>query len=1129
MSETAGSHIEKAASRVARLAGDVGAAGAASTSPDRSKSPPAFGRGAQTNPAKADDARFSTTRLRARPRERSLVRIALVAWLFLVHANIGGRVSHAGNLEPEETAADTDTLRVMVLHSYHPGFPWTDSVQQGIMHALEQSLSPIEVKVEYLDAKRHTGRDLFALFEQLFARKYSRCQPDLIISCDDDALAFLFEHRDSLFPGVPVVFCGLDVDDYDPALLHRRRGYTGVVERLDLESTIDLILALHPNTQRILFVHDQTTGGRAHRSAVETLEPRYASRVDFAFPDKETGLNEEELLETLAQLGPDTIVYLLGFFRDRFDKPLPTEYIIPRISAASPVPVYAHAEPYFGQGIVGGKLLSGKVHGQSTGAKALRILQGQAVAQTPVSVESSNRYMFDYRQLERFGIGASALPPGTLIMFEPASFYERHRVAILAGGAAAMGLALVTILLLITVIRRARTERLLAASEARYRGLVEGCPDIVYVYSKERGALYWSQRVADVLGFQPDELLREPFRWVNAIHPDDQSKVNAAIARAEEGETFDLEYRIRDTHGQWHWFHDRPIRTYADGNDIIIEGLAGDITERKQNEERFRAAYAKLEALWSVTSLADADLKTISDHILATITEMTGSQYGFYGFVDADEQVMTIHAWSGDAMADCVMVDKPTDFQVCTAGVWAEAIRKRAPLLLNDYVASHPAKHGLPEGHVALCNLLVVPHVSHGRVRSVAAVANRTRPYGEEDIKQIESFLTGIQALAESKQAEAALARSEREKNLILNSTAEMFAYYDLDLRIRWANRASGASVGLPAEQLVGRHCYELWHQREEPCTDCPVLRARETKQQQEAELKTPDGRHWFLRGCPVLDENGELEGLIEFGQDITARRRLETERLRLEHEIEKTRRHESLANMAGAIAHQFNNILTAVLGNLDAALESQSTSGAARVSICEALKAAEKAAELSHLMLVYVGHGQDTHQPIDLGSVVADARGELERLATNGITMRFPQSGPLGLTTRGDRARLQEALVKLVSNAVEAIGDRPGTITIALEQVDCSAEQLVQSYIVEKPKPGRFVRLAVRDDGEGMTDETLQRLFEPYFTTRFTGRGLGLAAVLGTVRGHGGAIFVQSEPDKGTTIELLLPSVATG
>ncbi len=140
----------------------------------------------------------------------------------------------------------------------------------------------------------------------------------------------------------------------------------------------------------------------------------------------------------------------------------------------------------------------------------------------------------------------------------------------------------------------------------------------------------------------------------------------------------------------------------------------------------------------------------------------------------------------------------------------------------------------------------------------------------------VRGFVVNAWDITERKRTEEALRRSEREKALILDSTAEMFAYYDTDLKVLWVNRAAAAFIGREPEDLVGHRCYEIWHNRTGVCDICPVVLARETKQPQETEITTPDGRIFFLRGYPVTDETGEIIGLIEFAQDITERKRAE-------------------------------------------------------------------------------------------------------------------------------------------------------------------------------------------------------------------------------------------------------------
>ena len=140
---------------------------------------------------------------------------------------------------------------------------------------------------------------------------------------------------------------------------------------------------------------------------------------------------------------------------------------------------------------------------------------------------------------------------------------------------------------------------------------------------------------------------------------------------------------------------------------------------------------------------------------------MTESKYGFFGFINEDESIMTIHSWSGAAMRECEMIDKPQHFTISEAGIWGEAVRNRSPYILNDYAADHPAKKGLPGGHVELNNLLVVPNLVSGQIVTVAAVANREAAYDEADIHQVSSFLTSVQSIVNRRLAEEQLRESE--------------------------------------------------------------------------------------------------------------------------------------------------------------------------------------------------------------------------------------------------------------------------------------------------------------------------------------------------------------------------------
>jgi len=150
-------------------------------------------------------------------------------------------------------------------------------------------------------------------------------------------------------------------------------------------------------------------------------------------------------------------------------------------------------------------------------------------------------------------------------------------------------------------------------------------------------------------------------------------------------------------------------------------------------------------------------------------------------------------------------------------------------------------------------------------------------------------FATGVHHdITDYHQVMQDLSESERQLDLILNSTSEMVVFYDIDLRIIWANQASAQSVQLSSQDLIGKHCYELWRQHDKPCQDCPVLFARDHKEPHRGEQQTPDGRYWSIRGYPVFDDMGEVTALIEFTLDITKQKKAEQELLKYRDHLEE-------------------------------------------------------------------------------------------------------------------------------------------------------------------------------------------------------------------------------------------------
>jgi two-component system, cell cycle sensor histidine kinase and response regulator CckA len=280
-------------------------------------------------------------------------------------------------------------------------------------------------------------------------------------------------------------------------------------------------------------------------------------------------------------------------------------------------------------------------------------------------------------------------------------------------------------------------------------------------------------------------------------------------------------------------------------------------------------------------------------------------------------------------------------------------------------------------------------------------------------------------------------------------------------------------------------------------------------------------------RGELEFDAAGRPIRLFGTIQDVTDLRRQEDQRRELEGRLLQAQKLESLGVLAGGVAHEFNNLLTSILGNADLALQDLVPGSPAARCIADIEAASRRAAEISQQLLAYSGRGRFIVGPTSLGGIVRDMMRMIELTVSKRVTLRVAIPDDLPLVD-ADADQLRQMIVNLVSNASDAIGDENGVIHLSASVVDCSADHLVTDYLGDPLESRRYVAIEVADSGAGMGAETRARLFDPFFSTKFTGRGLGLPAVLGVVRGHRGAIQVESEPGRGTTIRVFLPALSS-
>lgn len=276
----------------------------------------------------------------------------------------------------------------------------------------------------------------------------------------------------------------------------------------------------------------------------------------------------------------------------------------------------------------------------------------------------------------------------------------------------------------------------------------------------------------------------------------------------------------------------------------------------------------------------------------------------------------------------------------------------------------------------------------------------------------------------------------------------------------------------------------------------------------------------------PIVDSSGSVVGTMGIARDITDRVRAEEERGRLQSRMEQSQKLESLGVLAGGIAHDFNNLLVGILVNAELAKEMAGSDAELGEAVTGIATSARRAAELTQQMLAYAGRGQFVIEPVDLTVVVKETAALLKAAISKKAVLRFALGGNVPIV-EADATQVRQVLMNLITNASEALGDREGLIEVSVQAVVLPASRLEGFRGSEGLVPGRYVAVSVRDSGCGMDAATIDRVFDPFFSTKFTGRGLGLAAVLGIVRSLGGGIRVLSAPGEGSTFSLILPAHA--
>ena len=685
----------------------------------------------------------------------------------------------------------------------------------------------------------------------------------------------------------------------------------------------------------------------------------------------------------------------------------------------------------------------------------------------------------------------------------------RWSVARLEDGTLDLGRVLV-VLVDITEIKNAE-ENMLRAEE-RWQLAVRGTQDGIWEYNLQTGVSFYSDRWKKMLGYEPHEIGPRREELLSRIHPDDLARSEAAFQAHCNGTTefFHCEFRLRCKDDSYKWIMSRgQAMVGADGKALRVLGSHTDITEQKTAEDALRESETRYRVLFehSPVAIVEQDYRAIENwqHGLRAKGVTNLAAY-------MDENPDELAQVMGRVLV--VNVNQET-VRIAHASSKKELLENLSRVFTPDsFRARREAFLAVWDGRYEIEGEITL-HTLDGQDRRVYYRWWLPHLGGREGFESTQLVLVD---LTDIRSAEAALAAERERLRVTLRAMAECLLTTDTDGVVQFMNEAAEKLTGWPAGTAIGRgveQVCDLRHEKTRANVTMPVARSisehRVVDFPLHSTLVNRQGVQCVVDGrcAPMHDLAGRPLGAVVVFRDVTERARLEAELLR-------SSKLESVGILAGGIAHDFNNILTVVMGNVTLAMLDTNVMATAGRWLTEAERGVLRARDLTQQLLTFAKGGEPVRITVQLPEIVR----EVAEFALHGAKARCEfKFDPDLWAADVDKGQIGQVVQNLVINAVQAMPEG-GLVTIAIHNEQVTPESARPLLV------GNYLRLEIADTGQGIKAEHLPQIFDPYFTTKQSGSGLGLATVYSIVRRHQGHIDVESGLGQGTTFYIWLPAV---
>ncbi len=627
-----------------------------------------------------------------------------------------------------------------------------------------------------------------------------------------------------------------------------------------------------------------------------------------------------------------------------------------------------------------------------------------------------------------------------------------------------------------------------AAVERRFERVLDHLQAMLLEFDAEGRVLYVSSNVSELLGYAPEEIrsLRR-FEW---IHAEDVAQILALSRQlSATGESADAIYRARHKAGRWLWLEMSASSFVMADDTTRTLAFVRDVTRARQQGRALRITEDRFSAM--------------AENAVDLIGEIAGD--GRLVYVSPNCEALL--------------------------GARPEAFIGRT--ILDPFIQQ--LLH--PDDRQALNQMAGLTYASGSEAQVEYRYRHRDGSWHWFETKGRSYRTQGgeLRALIISRdvteriRAQTLLRESEERYRVLAEATHDLVIELDADGKIIFVSADSLSSLGYAPGELKGTLPFALLHPDDVERLAASFLERVASSGPRRSgstfRIRHRDGSwRWFEGGgINYRTAQGDTR-VVAVVRDVTEQRRADDERRRLEEWMRQTQKLESLGLMAGGIAHDFNNLLTPILGEASIALMDLPPDSSIRGRLEKIQKTAQRAATLTHQLLDYTGRGALSTETLDLSRLVGELGALFETAVARKAQLRLQL--PTGLPAiAGDAAQISQVVMNLITNAAEAISAGGGRIDVSTGVGSLTRAELESMLLGEELPEGSYVHVEVTDSGAGMSPETRARIFDPFFTTKFTGRGLGLAAVLGIVRAHRGAIEIESTPGLGTRFRVLFPA----